>query len=417
MANNLIVPAATGSTKLNSYNTVVALGDSRVAQMHADPACLNRTAYNHFTMGNALAGNRAILVKNLGVSGDRTDQALGRLQEAITSGAAWMYIHVGVNDIAQNYPTAGTSGVTAFNNIVLMVEGAMSVGMRCIVALEPGANNFTVAQITQMIELNERLRWYAETSSNNIILFDIPAAIYDHTNVATGALAILGSIDGTHEGNLGGYLAGKAFAALLTSIMPPRPHGDHSSAMIPGTSLRTLMNNPIMANGSGGVLGTGITGTVAGFWSTARSGSSTAVASVGSTSDGRKEQVMACTFAAAGDEILFTQDVPNANWSSGDILQAEAEVAVDAGSSNLCGVYSYVQVYGDSNPVTAMDGYGVGKGAGTTEGYTVKLITEKLVVPQYTTQNWLTVHVRATAAGAGSATFRVRNVQLRKRFS
>src|SRR5438874_13044914 len=122
MANNLVLPSASiGSADFNDYNTVVALGDSRVAQTHADPSFLNKTAYNHFSMGNALAGNRALMVMNLGNSGDRTDQVLARLRTALTCGAYWMYIHCGVNDIAQNYPTAGTAGVTAFTNIVTMV--------------------------------------------------------------------------------------------------------------------------------------------------------------------------------------------------------------------------------------------------------------------------------------------------------
>lgn len=415
---NLIIPGAFGSVDLNDYNTVVAIGDSRVEQIHSDANKLNKAAWNHFTMGNALAGNRALLVKNLGVGGDRTDQALARLHEAATSGAGWLYIHCGVNDIAQNYPTANTSGVTAFTNIKTMVQTAAGWGMRSIVALEPGAANLSAAQIVQVMELNERLRWFAETSSSNVILFDLPAALYDHTSADTAAIHLNGMQDGVHEANLGGYLGGKAFAALLTSIMPPRGHGAHSSIDIPGTSNYALLNNPIMANTSGGVKQTGVTGTLAGLWSAVCTGGTTAVASVGTTSDGRKEQVLACTFGSAGEEVLFTQDVPNSLWNAGDILQAEAEVAVDAGAVNFAGAYLYVQCYPDSSPITTMDCFpDPGHGATSNEAYTLKLVTEKLVVPPLSVKNWTTVHVRAAAAGAGSATVRIRSLQLRKRYS
>jgi lysophospholipase L1-like esterase len=415
----LILPG----TKLLNPNTVVALGDSRVAQIHADApsAFRNKTAYNHFSMGNALANNRAILVQNLGVSGDRTDQALARLPAALASGAQWLYIHVGVNDIAQAYPTATTSGVTAWLNIKTMIDSAVAIGMRPIVVLEPGANNFSTAQIGQLIILQQYEREYAETCPG-MILFDLPAALYNPAATSTTALAIQGSIDGTHEGNLGGYLGGAAFSSLLQSIMPTRPHGTRSQTENPTTSLTNLMANGMFTTTTGGVLGGGNSGTVAGSWTGSRTNTSTGAYSVGTASDGSglTEQVMACTFAAAGDEVNIHQDAAIGNWSPGDIVQASAEVSVDSGSSNLAGVYLYVQANGSGNGTsaqTAMDGYCVGLGAGPTTAYKTYLLTEKLVIPNFSTKTWLTCHVKAVAAGAGSATVRVRRVQLRKRFT
>lgn len=416
----LILP---GGAALRNPNTVVALGDSRVAQIHSDaPAGFrNKSAYNHFSMGNALAGNRAILVQNLGVSGDRTDQTLARLGTALASGAQYLYIHVGVNDIAQAYPSATTSGVTAWLNIKTMIDSAVAIGMRPIVVLEPGANNFSTAQIGQLIILQQYEREYAETCPG-MILFDLPAALYTPSASSTTALALQGSVDGTHEGNLGGYLGGLAFSSLLQSIMPAVPHGTRSAVENPTTSLTNLMANPTFTTTSGGVAGGGITGTVAGSWTVSRTNTSTGTASVGVAGDGSglTEQVLACTFAAAGDEVNVHQDAALANWSQGDILQATAEVSVDAGSSNLAGVYLYLQANGSGNgfsAITAMDGYCVGLGATTTSAYKVNLKTEKLIVPNFATKTWATCHVKAVAAGAGSATVRVRRVQLRKRFT
>jgi lysophospholipase L1-like esterase len=415
---------STAATRFN-LNTVVGLGDSRVAQIHADSTFQNKNAQNHFTIGNALAGNRAVLVKNLGVSGDRTDQILARLPAALATGAKWLYIHAGCNDIGQAYPSATTSGITAWTNIKTMIDAAVARGMHVIYTLEPGATNFTTAMIVQLAILNEKAREYAETCPG-LVLFDLPAAIWDGTNASTTAITLVTSLDGTHENLASAYLAGKAFATLLTAIMPPRPHGFRSSVEVPDISVVNLLRNPMMANQAGGVVGAGASGTICGFWSSQRSGNATGVYSVGTASDGSgvKEQIIQCTFTAAGEEVRLIQDVVPANWSPGDILQASAEVVVDAGSSNLAGVTLYMQSNGSGAPdgrtaVTAMDGYcsGPGWGAATTEGYKVNLQTEKLPVPLYTTKSWVTCHLKAVGAGAGSATIRIRRFGCRKRYA
>jgi hypothetical protein len=150
------------------------------------------------------------------------------------------------------------------------------------------------------------------------------------------------------------------------------------------------------------------------------------VFSVGTASDGSglKEQIIQATFTAQGEEVRLVQDVVITNWSPGDIIQASAEVAVDAGSTNLAGVTCYVQANGSGSPdgktaVTAMDGYcaAAGWGAVTTEAYKVNLQTEKLPVPLYSTKSWVTCHLKVVGAGAGSATVRVRRFGARKRFS
>jgi hypothetical protein len=405
-------------------NTVVAIGDSRVAQIHADGAFRNKAGYNHFSVGNALAGNRAILLKNLGVSGERSDQHLPRLKQAIDTGAYVLYIHTGVNDIAQAYPTAATSGITAFNNIRIMIDAAIDNGMLPLVVLEPGANNFTPAMNAQLHILQQMLREYAETCPH-MVLFDLPAAVYNGAATSTTVLPLLGTIDGVHQGSLGAYLGGKAFAVVLTAIMPPRPHGFRSSVENPTTALVNLLVNPMFTGGTAGTVGAGLTGQIGTSWVGSRAGGGTAVASVALSSDGSGlwEQVLQCTFAAAGDEVNVHQDIPTNLWNGGDILQSHAEVVVDAGSVNLCGAYLYLQangtVAGSNVAITAMDGYvnGTQHGATSTEGFKLNYSTEKLIVPNYDVKSWVTAHVKVIGSGAGSATVRVRRFGVRKRFS
>lgn len=408
----------TSSSLYRHPNWVVALGDSRVAQIHADNAFRNKAGYNHFTWGNALAGQRAILVKNLGVSGDRTDQVLARLQTAIDTGAYILYIHCGLNDIAQLYPTAGTSGATAWANIKKMIDAGIAAGMLPLVVIDPGANNLNAAMLTQLHILNQNIRDYAEKV--RMVLFDLAAAISSRTSASTTAISLIGTQDGVHESNLAAYLGGKEFATVLTAIMPPRPVGPTSSVQIPANGGNFLLQNPLFANGVGGVVGAGTSGTVAGFWSSARAGAATSVCSWGDAADGSgKEQVVQGTFTAANEEVRITQDVALNLWNPGDILQAEAELVVDAGSTNLAGVYLYLQCNGSGNgfaSYTAMDLFPL-TAAGTSEGYKVMMQTEKLLIPNYTTKSWVTCYIRAIAAGAGGATFRVRRATVRKRTS
>lgn len=405
-------------------NTVAAIGDSRVAQIHADGAFRNKAGYNHFSVGNALAGNRAILLKNFGVSGERSDQHLPRLKAAIDTGAYVLYIHTGVNDIAQAYPTATTSGITAFNNIRIMIDAAIDNGMLPLVVLEPGANNFTPAMNAQLYILQQMLREYAEACPH-MVLFDLPAAVYNPAAASSTVLALQGTIDGVHQGALGAYLGGKAFAQVLTAIMPPRPHGFRSAIENPTTSLVNLLVNPMFTGGTGGTAGAGFTGNVAASFVGSRTGAATCTASVALAGDGSglMEQVLQCTFTAAGEEVNVHQDVPTTLWFPGDVLQAHAEVAVDANSVNMCGAYLYLQangtVAGQNVAITAMDGYvnGTQHGTNTTEAYKLNYSTEKLIVPNYDVKSWVTAHVKVVSSGAGSATVRVRRFGVRKRFS
>jgi hypothetical protein len=56
-------------------------------------------------------------------------------------------------------------------------------------------------------------------------------------------------------------------------------------------------------------------------------------------------------------------------------------------------------------------------GAVAPVAYKLNCLTEKMTIPTYASKSWLTVRVIAQAAGAGSATVRVRRTQLRKRLS
>ena len=143
---------------------VAALGDSRIAATYLDISTRrNLGARSPLNWANALMGHRLVIGDDYGVSGDRTDQMLARLAAATASGAGLLYLQGGVNDIAQNYPTAGTSGATAFANLRTMAEAGRAAGMQVVIEVEVGAQNLnTVAFVTQINELNALIYEYAE---------------------------------------------------------------------------------------------------------------------------------------------------------------------------------------------------------------------------------------------------------------
>jgi lysophospholipase L1-like esterase len=415
----LILP---GQSLLRSPNNWVALGDSRVDQIYLDTPNQNRSASNHFNWGNALSGHRVNLLGEFGKSGDRTDQMLVRLPQCLATAAGVLYIHAGVNDIAQNFPTAGSSAATAFANIKFAALSAINIGMRVVIVLDPGATGLSVAQIAQLLELNERLREFAASVTGFVILFDLGAYIWNPLSSATAIGFKAGYMqDTTHEASPAAYVAGKAFATLIQSICPPLPREMRNIVESNANAPWKLAPNPLFSVGSGGTLGAGASGTVVSGLTAVRSaggGTQTVVASVGASADGYgNEQIMACTFGGAGDTIRAqVTNFSNTLWNAGDVIQASCEVSVDAGT-NLAGVFLFLTASFDASSNTTMDMAPISNVQATTEGYTVSLRTVAMTIPALTTKNFLQCYVSGQASNAGSATYRVRRLDVFKRFS
>jgi lysophospholipase L1-like esterase len=414
------------SKLLRPQNLTVYLGDSRKAQMHLDSFQLNISNANHGSWGNCLSGWRWVKGWNYGVSGDRSDQVLARLDVAIATGAGNMYLQVGANDIGQNYPTATTSAITCFNNIKTMADKALLNGMKVIIDLEAGATAFTAVQIAQTVELNERLRAYAEVTPN-IFLLDIPSVVWDPVNTTISAIVFKANYfrDTTHLAAPGAYAVGKELAKIIQIVSPPLPRSIASMAEVPNAnSLVNLLSNPMFTTTTGGIVQTGITGTMPASWGIQRDsggGTQTATVSTAAASDGTagNELTINCTFAAAGDAFRVYQDITLANWSPGDILQAQADISADAGP--IAQIYQYLTANGNDGAAisaTTMSMVGISNAQITTEALKHSLITEKMTIPPMTvSKGFATMYLRIFGSAAGSATVRLRKVQVKKRLS
>jgi lysophospholipase L1-like esterase len=434
-------------------NLTAVLGDSRVAQIFSSQTITagcqvptNFSGYNHFSWGNARAGQRLKVVYAGGLSGDRSDQMLARLNAACspTLRAGHLYIQIGVNDISQSaagYTTVNTIGpnqntvvsasnvaLVCFQNIQYAVQTFLAHGGQVVtICLEPGGEGFSTTQIGNTIDLNQYLREYAE-QTQNILLFDTWSAMHDPALSSTSTIrfkanyAQESSGSGVHQGNLGGYAVGALFANFLTANFPSVPYLPTDVNELPTISVRNQLANPMFVTTSGGTASTGVSGTVPGNWTVDRSGGSgtqTAVVSSGTPADGSpgKECIIACTFGAAGDLIRLRQDVvSNANWSVGDIVEGVAQCVIDAGGA-LAGIWMDMQQNDGTTTFDSRDLIPFNNSPIGTDGCTVWLRTPPFYINGKSGSPFLTMRLYAQGSAASTATVRWRSVQIRKRFA
>lgn len=425
---------------IRSANYWGFLGDSRIAEAWNDGSTLSirKSCSNVFNWGNALSGNRVITAYQGGLSGDRSDQMLARLTALINSGAGVCYCRIGTNDLGQalaGYTTVNTIGpnqntavtisnvaAVAWANIQYAAQACALYGIKFVYCLETGSGGvgasggFTVAQIGQLLQLNELARRYAK-STPGFVIFDMPFYLWNPTNnssvIAFQTNFMRDSNPATHEDTLGGYAGGIGLAPLIQSLCPPLPREQRNIVENNTNAAWKFMPNPLFSVGSGGTLGAGATGTVVSGFTALRNGgggTQSVVCSVGAAPAGGNEQILACTFAAAGDKIILipTTAISPSNWGSGDVLFGGCEIAVDSGATNLAGTSMVLTTNFDSTTRVFSDMEPQATSVGPPGGYTISLETERVTLPTIVSATSTSAHIEITGSGAGSATVRVR---------
>lgn len=404
-------------------HVVAPLGDSRAAAVYVDSAQRGYTANSALNWANAYLGQRMVVGQGFGKSGDRTDQVLSRLPAAIASGAGLLYILVGLNDISQNFPSATTSGASAFANVRTMIDAGRAAGMIVVVEAEVGANNLNATQVGQLHDFNAQLFEYAERMPGVHVHDARPVVM--HPGYADNALQFRPdhSYDGVHLNGRGSSYAGESLAALLATLVPPRIGVaiNNRSALV-GNGRRQLLLNPVFATATGGSIGTGASGTVpAGFGGVVSGGGATATYATQADADGLGNNVVIdASFTAAGSQVRLFQDVPSAHYQPGDVVQGVAVIDVQGTPTGLAALMlQFVQSTGAGGSVTeAYSLYGpVGAGqVGIDRAARLTLQTRPFVLQGAVgSGGYVQLSVRAVAAGTGAAKFVVRQMALKRR--
>lgn len=400
-----------------------AIGDSRVAALFLDRNQLSRAITSPLNWANALLGQRLTIGTGYGVSGERTDQMLARMAAVTASGAGLLYIQGGVNDIAQNYPAAATSGQTAFANIRTMADTARRAGMIVVVEAEVGADSLSAAMLAQVEELNVRLADYAERTPG-IHLHDARGAVLQPGFGEGGVRYRTGySYDGTHVNGRGAAAWGESLATLIDRLVPPRSGPlIRNRAQVAANGRRQIAANPLFATATGGaVQGMGASGTVpAGWTGVCAAGATAAFATQADPRGLGNDVVIDWTVTAANDAVRLAQTIDAASWRAGDALEGFAEVELVGNPTGLASCHLQLSHFsgtgGQATDHMDMIGPVVAGYGGLDRAMVLTLRTRTMTVPASVGSNpYLTVSIRLVALGAGSGRVIVRQVGVRRR--
>ena len=159
-------------------NVVTALGDSRVAALYLDPPRQNRGARSPVNWANALLGQRMTIGQTFGVSGDRTDQMLARLQAAIATNAGILYVQGGINNVGAvatgftythavtgETVTIDTVAAVAMRDLRYICDTARAAGMTVVLENEVGGSSLTSTEkLAALNNLRQMIAEYGETT-------------------------------------------------------------------------------------------------------------------------------------------------------------------------------------------------------------------------------------------------------------
>lgn len=386
---------------------LATLGDSRVAMQFNDSLYRSKSGYSALNFVNSRNQQLFSTVYYGGWSGDRTDQINVRLPNAIASTAKVLYYLGGVNDIAQQYPSASISGYISAANKIYACNTAIAAGMTVILETEVGAENFTTAQIEQMHVHNAIIRNYVQATTG-VYLHDSTFALADNT-VGTGVVRFkpgyfqeaLGS--GVHAAALGAYHWSKSLENVFKAVFKPgysdRPH----ASFIPAYGRWGLSPNPCFY-GTAGTNGTGNTGTVPTGCTAANSGS-TSTTSIG-TLNGQNYVDVTITFTAASQRFTLYSESANQNWAAGDTIYGYAKAELLSGTVAEC-VCLYMENNFDGSTKLFTDGLSMLNKTGPNEAFSVDLRTIDWLIPALTTKGWLAPSVRVYSTGAGTVNVRI----------
>lgn len=236
--------------------TIKLLGDSITAQNNI----LNHyNSRGFFVQANTFMKQAFDVIGNYGVSGQRSDQILARVDTDILSGEipSFCSVLVGTNDISQ-MSTKNLTADKTFANLLKIYDKLTKAGIKIIAYTVPMSSSFKdVPQQEMYFKLNELIKNYAR-KNNNIILIDIASLVMDDITFASAPNI---TNDGTHPSAWGAIVIGNYVASQLEKFIIIQPTSLVYSNLDKGNKIK----NP-MLTGVAGTKATNVTGEVADNW-------------------------------------------------------------------------------------------------------------------------------------------------------
>ncbi|MFE8582951.1 SGNH/GDSL hydrolase family protein [Sphingomonas sp. NCPPB 2930] len=419
---------------------VVALGDSRIAALFFDPSRRNKGNRSPFHWANALLDQRFTLVDSFGLSGDRTDQMLARLDATIATGAGLLYFQGGVNNIGAvasggyTYTHAVTGEVVTIDTVAavtardirLIANKARASGMIVVIEHEVGAGGYTTQEkVTALADLRANIADFAENTPDIFVHDAMPIVMQPQYSANAVAYRSGYSYDPTHCSARGAYRWGKSLAKVLAGIVTTaRPVLLTNAIETSAARRRQALINPLFANASGGTASAGASGTVPANWTVSRSGSATANVSTAARADASgNDLIIAASYSAAGEIVTVSQafDAPaTGQWNSrlavGDTYEVVAQVEITDASA-LSALWLQVTTFAGSGAQTdSYDLYGVTTEAGLDEAATLTLRTRPfaIVTPTSSAYPYVVVYIKSAGTAAGNCTYRIKQIGMKR---
>ncbi|WP_079708628.1 SGNH/GDSL hydrolase family protein [Paraliobacillus ryukyuensis] len=313
-------------------NTIVLLGDSITNQNYVSDYYSDR---GYFIWINALMGQAFTILNNAGVSGQRTDEFLLRLEDDVISyNPSWCFVLGGTNDIGQ-----GRSADDIYNDLVDIYETLSENNIKVIASTIPPSTTFDTIEEKQVFySVNRRIKEYAKNNPG-LILLDMGSAYVDPTSTNPIANS---TEDGIHPSAYGAVRMAELSVEELDKHIPKIPSMSYSN----DDPYNLLSNGSI--SGTSGNLGNTTTGEVADNWWLVGFGGAEITASKVSRDDFPQGEWQKVEVTVAGS-AQFYSDVTS-GFSVGETIYGQSEFKIDENAVVTTKIDIQVVCY-DSNDV------------------------------------------------------------------
>lgn len=377
---------------VGTRDTIALLGDSITGQNTGDGGAANNAfhqAVGYFTWANIYLGQRFTLVQNgnqlteFGGSGMSVQTMIsgGQLAAAVASGADWLLVHGGTNDLATR------TAVQIAADLQTCWDTAIAAGMRVIATtiLPRDAAGDTQATWDKVRDTNALIRTNAR-ATRGVTLVDWYSAIVDPT---TGKGSSTYLADGVHPNVNGANRMGKVLADALGRA------GYDINSVLPNDAYdpKSLMPNPFMLGNTAGVA------TSTTFYNL---GSGTSVKSKVARTDGQAGEwqqfvITAAAPTADGAQVQQQNTAVGVDWNVGDVVYGICEIETDAASWDVRSCFLEIVWFGTTGSLVAARVSSAERAAVTQAlirpADRVVLLTPRLAVPTGTTRLQLNLYV------------------------